>query len=558
MTLALKYRPTLFQDLVGQHSVSQTLSLALDQGKISNAYLFSGLRGSGKTSSARIFARALQCENGPTSTPCGTCDNCKSSLEGRHIDIIELDAASNRKIDDIRDLIEQTKYKPGFGRYKIFIIDEVHMLTKEAFNALLKTLEEPPEFVKFILATTDPLLMPATILSRTQHFRFKKIPYKSVIEHIAHILQKENIPYEEEALGIIARSGSGSLRDTLTLLEQAIIFGDNQISTAGVTEMLGIIDPMILERFFNAILQKDEQIAQEILESMQEYEAEMVIDEMLLFLKDKALTGRFNTTLLNRFFSILAQSKTLLSLNSDGEFVLLLSLLKMQEATKLKDVHSLIASMEQSTLKEIQQLHNTQSLATPAQQNSQAQETRTQVSKTQLQDTQSQKTPQTSKPPFQSLIDLLYDRNQHLGECFEKNILFVSFEQEILTLISLASLEEDKSLLREQFPLIKSFVYQIFGERVSIKFQQNPTPPQPIQNEIQPLREINPSQSQDSCATPMPSTPSKPSQSTQAKLEHEEHPGTPLSPQNFASKHQELLGNIKKHLQVDLATAKRI
>lgn len=549
MTLALKYRPTQFQDLVGQHSVSQTLSLALNQNKISNAYLFSGLRGSGKTSSARIFARALQCDQGPTSTPCGICDNCKASLEGRHIDIIELDAASNRKIDDIRDLIEQTKYKPGFGRYKIFIIDEVHMLTKEAFNALLKTLEEPPSFVKFILATTDPLLLPATILSRTQHFRFKKIPHKNVIEHIAHILQKEQIPYEEEALNMIARSGSGSLRDTLTLLEQAIIFGNNQITLSGVTDMLGIIDPQILEKFFDAIVTKNEAQANELLNLMQEYECEMVLDEMLLFLKEKALTKTFNTTLLNRFFSILAQSKTLLSLNSDGEFVLILSLLKMQEATKLRDIHTLISSFEQHTLPELQNHPTTQSQNTPPQTEQTQPNTETQ--------SYAQDSSSPHHSPFQSLVERLYDRHYHLGECFEKNIQFIDFKDSILLLKSIATLQEDKNLLREQFPLIKTFVHQIFGEQTQIKFQQDSTH---NTSHLSPSNAHLPdlSRSPESNPSTPPNQTSPQIQQTQEEPASSSSPNPPASPQTFAIKHQTLLGNLKKHLQVDLTTAKRI
>ena len=233
--LALKYRPHRFEDLIGQETIAQTLSLALDSKRLSHAYLFSGLRGSGKTSTARIFAKALMCETGPTSHPCETCEHCRMANEGRHMDIVEMDAASSRKIDDIRDLIEHTKYKPATAQFKIFIIDEVHMLTKEAFNALLKTLEEPPEFVKFILATTDPLKLPATILSRTQHFRFKKISTHNVTAHLAHILNLENIGYEHEALEILARSGSGSLRDTLTLMDQAIIYSKNHVDVGTVT-----------------------------------------------------------------------------------------------------------------------------------------------------------------------------------------------------------------------------------------------------------------------------------------------------------------------------------
>ena len=186
--LALKYRPSSFDKLIGQEAVVQTLRLALSNDRLSHAYLFSGLRGSGKTSTARIFAKAMVCEQGPSANPCEMCEQCLGANENRHIDIIEMDAASNRGIDDIRELIESTKYKPNMARFKIFIIDEVHMLTTQAFNALLKTLEEPPPYVKFILATTDPLKLPATILSRAQHFRFKQIKTSDVVNHLCHIL----------------------------------------------------------------------------------------------------------------------------------------------------------------------------------------------------------------------------------------------------------------------------------------------------------------------------------------------------------------------------------
>ena len=255
--LARKYRPSNFDELIGQDTIAQTLSLALDSNRLSHAYLFSGLRGSGKTSTARIFAKALICEEGMSHEPCGKCQNCIMALENRHMDIIEMDAASSRKIDDIRDLIEQTKYKPASARFKIFIIDEVHMLTKEAFNALLKTLEEPPSYVKFILATTDPLKLPATILSRTQHFRFKSIATNKIVDHLAHILNLEGIEYESGALEIIARSGGGSLRDTLTLLDQAIIYSKKHVDVHTVTDMLGLVDPKFIAELFDAIFAKD-------------------------------------------------------------------------------------------------------------------------------------------------------------------------------------------------------------------------------------------------------------------------------------------------------------
>lgn len=348
LALALKYRPQLFCDLVGQEAISQTLGMALDKNRIVHAYLFSGLRGSGKTSSARIFARALECERGPISTPCGECDICKATLEGRNIDIIEMDAASNRSIDNIRDLIEQTKYAPAMARFKIFIIDEVHMLTKEAFNALLKTLEEPPQYVKFILATTDPLKLPATILSRTQHFRFKKIPHRLVVAHLKMILQKEEVGYDDGALEIIARAGGGSLRDTLTLTDQAINYCDKFLTTQQVTQMLGVVDPQVLKNFFGSILHNDEEGLKRDLEALSEYECEMIIDEMLLFLKDALFGGNkdFPLLLLDRFLGILSRAKSLLNLNPDGAFVLTLISLKMREAMKLKDINEAIQSLE--------------------------------------------------------------------------------------------------------------------------------------------------------------------------------------------------------------------
>jgi DNA polymerase III subunit gamma/tau len=344
--LALKYRPHRFEDLVGQSTVSQTLSLALDSNRLSHAYLFSGLRGSGKTSTARIMAKALLCSQGPTSKPCEVCDNCKSANANRHLDIIEMDAASNRGIDDIKDLIEHTKYKPSSARFKVFIIDEVHMLTTQAFNALLKTLEEPPGFVKFILATTDPLKLPATILSRTQHFRFNKIADSDVIHHLVHILNEENIDYEKEALEILSRSGQGSLRDTLTLLDQAIIFSKGRVTTISVVDMLGLIEPKIMDNIFSVILNKGD--INQIIKDLEIYEVSQICDEITIYLKDKMLTKdrRFDLLLFDRFFRILSDAKHLLAINSDGGFVLILTFMKMIEATNIRTIDDIINQIE--------------------------------------------------------------------------------------------------------------------------------------------------------------------------------------------------------------------
>ncbi|MCK4737872.1 MAG: DNA polymerase III subunit gamma/tau, partial [Sulfurimonas sp.] len=346
--LARKYRPINFDELIGQETISQTLSLALDSNRLSHAYLFSGLRGSGKTSTARIFAKALICEQGMSHQPCGSCQNCILALENRHMDIVEMDAASSRKIDDIRDLIEQTKYKPATARFKIFIIDEVHMLTKEAFNALLKTLEEPPPYVKFILATTDPLKLPATILSRTQHFRFKSIATNKIIDHLAHILNLEGIQYEADALEILARSGSGSLRDTLTLLDQAIIYSKNHVDVRTVTDMLGLVDPKFIAELFSAVFAKDYARLVELTKVLEDYEADMVVDELIAYLKERmyASDALFSTLVLDRFFRILSDSKYLFSINADGSFVLSLIFFKMIEALRIKEVDQMIESLQ--------------------------------------------------------------------------------------------------------------------------------------------------------------------------------------------------------------------
>ncbi|WQT36968.1 DNA polymerase III subunit gamma/tau [Helicobacter pylori] len=466
--LALKYRPKHFSELVGQESVAKTLSLALDNQRLANAYLFSGLRGSGKTSSSRIFARALMCEEGPKAVPCDTCPQCQSALNNHHIDIIEMDGASNRGIDDVRNLIEQTRYKPSFGRYKIFIIDEVHMFTTEAFNALLKTLEEPPSHVKFLLATTDALKLPATILSRTQHFRFKKIPENSVISHLKTILEKEQVSYETSALEKLAHSGQGSLRDTITLLEQAINYCDNAITESKVAEMLGAIDRSVLEDFFQSLINQDEARLQERYAILENYETESVLEEMMLFLKAKLLSpDSYSILLIERFFKIIMSGLSLLKEGANASFVLLLLKMKFKEALKLKALDDAILELEQSK----------ESVLKPLNQNANAfkQESTEKIEKP-------EKRESAETPPMLSAKDrifhnlfkqvqtLVYERNYELGAVFEKNIRFIDFDSQTKTLTweSLAT-HKDKELLRERFKIVKSIVDGVFGKGENIK-----------------------------------------------------------------------------------------
>ncbi len=468
--LALKYRPKHFSELVGQESVAKTLSLALDNQRLANAYLFSGLRGSGKTSSSRIFARALMCEEGPKAVPCDTCAQCQSALNNHHIDIIEMDGASNRGIDDVRNLIEQTRYKPSFGRYKIFIIDEVHMFTTEAFNALLKTLEEPPSHVKFLLATTDALKLPATILSRTQHFRFKKIPENSVISHLKTILEKEQVNYETSALEKLAHSGQGSLRDTITLLEQAINYCDNAITESKVAEMLGAIDRSVLEDFFQSLINQDEARLQERYAILENYETESVLEEMMLFLKAKLLSpDSYPILLIERFFKIIMSGLSLLKEGANASFVLLLLKMKFKEALKLKALDDAILELEQSK----------ESVLKPLNQNANAFK---QESAEKIEKPEKRESAETPQPPMLSAKDrifhnlfkqvqtLVYERNYELGAVFEKNIRFIDFDSQTKTLTweSLAT-HKDKELLRERFKIVKSIVDGVFGKGENIK-----------------------------------------------------------------------------------------
>ena len=470
LALARKYRPSTFSDLVGQEAVSKTLSLALTSSKLSHAYLFSGIRGSGKTSTARIFAKALLCENGPTNNPCQTCQQCIMANEGRHIDIIEMDAASNRGIEDIKELIEHTKYKPSLGRFKIFIIDEVHMLTVQAFNALLKTLEEPPEYVKFILATTDPLKLPATILSRVQHFRFKKLPIKTVKEHLKYILHKENIDFEEEALEIIARSGQGSLRDALTLLDQAIVYGGGVVNTNDVTNMLGIVDPATLQSLLKAIIDKDRDKVIEFINDFSNFEAEMILDELTLYLKDKLLSkdNELSTLIIDRFFRILADGKRLLSIGSSGEFVISLSLFKMIEAMNIHSIDDMIQKL-QNELSTSAQIETKQEEPKTTKDNKKEQQTKSKKEDNQEnQNIEIKDNRNDAKSKFDKLITKIYDRNYELGEIFKNNISFISFQNETLTWESTVEGEEKKKLI-ENWSIIRMFVQEIFGINTKIE-----------------------------------------------------------------------------------------
>ncbi|MBR6877668.1 MAG: DNA polymerase III subunit gamma/tau, partial [Neisseriaceae bacterium] len=266
--LARKWRPKTFADLVGQQHVVKALRNALDKGRLHHAYLLTGTRGVGKTTIARILAKSLNCENAHQGEPCGQCQSCQDIDAGRFVDLLEIDAASNTGIDNIREVLENAQYAPTSGKYKVYIIDEVHMLSKSAFNAMLKTLEEPPEHVKFILATTDPHKVPITVLSRCLQFVLRNMTAQQVADHLAYVLDSEQIDYEPNALALIGRAANGSMRDALSLLDQAIAMTSGSVTETDVRHMIGAVDKRYLFDLMYALSQKNSskliQIAQEM------------------------------------------------------------------------------------------------------------------------------------------------------------------------------------------------------------------------------------------------------------------------------------------------------
>jgi len=289
--LARKYRPRNFNELVGQNHVSRALTSALERGRLHHAYLFTGTRGVGKTTIARILAKCLNCETGVTSTPCEVCATCKAVNEGRFIDLIEIDAASRTKVEDTRELLDNVPYAPTQGRFKVYLIDEVHMLSTHSFNALLKTLEEPPEHVKFLFATTDPQKLPITVISRCLQFTLRPLAVDEITEHLGNILKQEQIQAEQDAIWQIAESAQGSLRDALSLTDQAIAYGQGAIQHQDVKDMLGLIDRTIIYDLIMAIHQNQQaRVSQLLMQFRQQaLDVSLVLDQLISTLHELAL-----------------------------------------------------------------------------------------------------------------------------------------------------------------------------------------------------------------------------------------------------------------------------
>lgn len=368
--IARKYRPQTFKEIVGQEHVTRTLANAIRSNRVAHAYIFAGVRGVGKTTSARILAKALNCAKGPTPEPDGTCDSCKEITNGTSLDVLEIDAASNRGIDQIRELREMVRYAPASGRYKVVILDEAHQLTDEASNALLKTLEEPPEHVVFILATTEPEELGDTIKSRAQLFQFRLLSFKEIAGQIENVAKQENLSIDSAAVAVLARAAEGSLRDALSLLEQAIAYSGENITDAQVRELLGVVAESVLDELIAAIEAQSAERALQLVhrliadgQNLQHFCREAIrhVRNLLVAkvcgansdliaapenersrLAEQA--AKFGEEDLTRFFNILVQADQDLRRNPDPRLHLELALLKLVNAQRLGPVEALLSN----------------------------------------------------------------------------------------------------------------------------------------------------------------------------------------------------------------------
>lgn len=369
--IARKWRPGVFEEVVGQVHVTRTLKNAISSGKIAHAYLFSGPRGVGKTTAARILAKCLNCSDGPTITPCNSCESCKGISAGSSVDVFEIDGASNNGVENVREISESVRYVPSQGKYKVYIIDEVHMLSTAAFNALLKTLEEPPAHAIFIFATTEVHKIPATILSRCQRFDFKRIPFREIQAHLTKIATREGVKFEDKALYTLAREADGSLRDSQSLLEQALAFSGGELKDSDVSEALGLMDRSTLHELARSIIEKDARACLNLIEKICDfgYDLKRGCGDLLEYIRDltvlkvtgepalldlpdseierlKENSGRVGAERLHMLFNLLSRGYEEVSRSAHPRYSLEMTLLKAAHFDELEPVSALMARLD--------------------------------------------------------------------------------------------------------------------------------------------------------------------------------------------------------------------
>ncbi len=369
--IARKWRPGVFDEVVGQAHVTRTLRNAISSGRIAHAYLFSGPRGVGKTTAARILAKCLNCSTGPTTTPCNECASCKGITGGSSVDVFEIDGASNNSVDNVREISESVRYVPSEGRYKVYIIDEVHMLSQAAFNALLKTLEEPPPHAIFIFATTEVHKIPATILSRCQRFDFKRIPLREIQARLVEIVTREGVRFEDKALYLIAREADGSMRDSQSLLEQVLSFSGGELKEGDVAEALGLMGRSVLYELSEAIIGKDSKACLNIVEKVYKfgYDFKRGCSDLLEHIRDltvikatgdaslldlpdseigrlQDISGRVGPERLHMLFSVLSKGYEEVSRSSHPRYALEMTLMRAAHLDEAEPVSVLIERLE--------------------------------------------------------------------------------------------------------------------------------------------------------------------------------------------------------------------
>ena len=481
VVIARRWRPQQFNEIIAQEHVSKTLSNAIANNRIAHAYIFTGPRGIGKTTTARILAKALNCEKGPTPTPCNECASCKAITVGNSLDVLEIDGASNRGIDEIRNLRENIRFTPNLGQYRIYIIDEVHMLTKEAFNALLKTLEEPPSHALFIFATTEIHKVPSTILSRCQRFDFKRIPIRTIMDHLKHICNEDKIEITDDALLQIAKKGDGSMRDSQSILDQIISFSGEKITFENVAQALGVIHQDVFFKISDLVLEGNIkeiiQLAQEIFNSgydltelllgLEEHFRNILITVSTkstdlievsenYHIKYKEIAGKFSENDLVSHLKIIGDTIFQVKNSEQPQLKFELGLIKLAKMPSTSDIEQILQKLDLLKKKARNQVNTKQfdSSQTPSQ----------------TQESQEEISIRNFKETWSTVKTVIHDKKASVATVLEKAEP-ETFSENILTITVNGINEFEKELVLSNQKLIKKVIYDQTGADFKLKFE---------------------------------------------------------------------------------------
>ncbi len=501
LVLARKWRPQTFKDLVGQEAVNKTLENAISKDRIAHAFLFSGVRGVGKTSSARLLAKSLNCEKGPTVDPCCKCSSCVEIATSTSLDVMEIDAASNTGVDNVRELRENARYAPSRDRFKIYIIDEVHMLSISAFNALLKTLEEPPDHVKFILATTELHKIPVTILSRCQHFEFRRIAVKKIEERLRNILDGEKISIEDGAMDAITKAADGSLRDAISILDQVIAFSDKEIRTEDVEDMLGIIDKDLVTELTASVIKKDSAALMALVGRLVEqgYDIahfcttylEHIRDLLMVRISEKPeelvtlsdrelenlreLSKELSEDDLIRFFDVISDAENRIKWSKVPRFILEMALVKLIQLKRLKPIEEFIDKLGAGVVEVPKGVAvSPRTEATLSEPDSSENGEKAGISEVKTESAEENEATEKQSDDVLSKILALLEKKKPMLLSFVKMASNLSLEDDVLTICfdSESDFPYEKVSDSENFKIIENIVQSVTGNKVKLKVQK--------------------------------------------------------------------------------------